>query len=116
MSRYNIKTLKEKQAIMDCLLKHGWKETLKKYDVPRATLVHWKERVQSGNKVDLALLQRKVKRRTIRPETAALVKKLHAENPSYSLDQIREKVLKTQKISRTKIWHILHDEKDVIFQ
>ena len=107
MATYNIKTLKEKIEIMKFLDHHTWKETMQKYDLPRATLVHWRKLMAAGGKNGKHPLERKDKRHTIREETVAVVKKIHKEHPTWSLSQIKKKASKTQSISRTTIWHIL---------
>ena len=108
MSKYSIYTVKEKEEIIKFYQANNWKETAKRWKFSRSTLVHWLKRIQVGKKVDMGKLVRKIKKRTIRPETVAFVKALHAKKPNLSLEQIRkETIAKKQKISKTTVWHIL---------
>lgn len=104
MAKYKIRTLQEKEAIMACYKQHGWKVTSKKYQLSRATLVHWQLRIKEAGNSDAHPLAR---RRHIRPETVAYVKQLHKQHPDFSIGQLREEACQKQKISRTTIWHII---------
>ena len=105
MSKYAIKTLSEKEAIMEYYNQNGWQATEKKYHVSRGTFAHWLARVKHAGKSESHPLAR---RYLIRPETVAFVKQLYKKNPGMSLAQIREETCsKRQKISRTTIWHII---------
>lgn len=104
---YIILTVKEKLAILAFQKKNGWKATDEKYGIPRGSIIHWRNQMKKGSVNGKHPLERKDKRHTIRQETEDLVKKIHKEKPHLSLAQIRELVLPTQKISRTKIWHVI---------
>ena len=107
MRKHNIRTLDQKEAIWAYYQKNGWKATAKKYKLSYQTLVHWRARVKAADPSVKHPLARKIKKRTIRKETAELVKKIHNSRPTLSISQIREMVLSKQNISRTTVWHIL---------
>ena len=104
---YIILTVKEKLDVLAFQKKHGWKATDEKYGIPRTSIIHWRNKLKKGSVNGKHPLERKDKRHTIRQETEDLVKKIHQKYPHLSLAQIRERVLPTQKISRTKIWHVI---------
>ncbi|MBR4355865.1 MAG: hypothetical protein IKP96_04800 [Elusimicrobiaceae bacterium] len=109
--KYKIRTLSEKEAICKYYEKNGWKATFEKYAISRQTLVHWRRRIKEAKPSVAHPLSRKIQTRSARPEIIALVKKLHKEDPSLSLEQIRLKVCKKQNISRTVVWHIVQGHK-----
>ena len=104
---YIILTVKQKLEVLAFQKKNGWKATDKKYGIPRTSIIHWRTKMKKGSVNGKHPLERKDKRHTIRQETEDLVKKIHKKYPHLSLAQIRERVLPTQKISRTKIWHVI---------
>ncbi len=105
MYKYKILTLSQKEELMKYYDKHGWKETFKKYQIPRASFAHWQARIREADPSDPHPLARRYK---IRPETIALVKEMHKKQPTLSLEQIRQEVTKKrQSISKTTIWHII---------
>ena len=104
MSKYHIRTLQEKEAIVSHYKQHGWQATAEKYHLSRATFSHWQARLKTAKASDLHPLAR---RRLIRPETVALVKQIYQKEPGLSLSQIQQKVSKKQSISKTTIWHII---------
>lgn len=106
MGKYNIRTIKEKKDIIECYQKHGWDITNQKYAVSRSSLSEWLRRSKKEASIEKALA-RKPKRHTVREETVALVKKLHAQDPTLSPSQLKKRVSHVQHISRTTIWHII---------
>ena len=103
--KYKILTLSEKEELMKYYEQHGYKETAKKYRIPRATIVYWQTRIKTAKTSDAHPLAR---RYLIRPETIALVKELHKKYPTRTLKQISEEVTKkSQHISITRTWHII---------
>lgn len=109
MAKYNIKTLKEKEAIWRCYEKHGWQAVAEKYGISRLTFLHWKQRIEEDGGKSAHPLARRPKTRTIRPETVAYVKELYEKHPTASITQLRNMACKKQSISRTTVWHILRD-------
>ena len=105
MSKYRILKLSEKEELLKYYKQYGYAETFKKYKVPLATIMYWKARIKSAKPSDPHPLAR---RYLIRPETIALVKKLHKKYPNRTLQQLREEVTKkSQSISITRLWHII---------
>ena len=104
MGKYNIKTVPEKKAILDCWMKHGWKATFEKYSISRGSAGHWKKRLQEDG-----TLERRPKTHIIRQDTVEYVKQLRKKYPDYTVDKLRDAACKKQKISRTTVWHIIHD-------
>ena len=103
--KYKILTLSEKEEVMKYYKQYGYKETAKKYQIPVATIIYWQERIKEAKASDAHPLAR---RYLIRPETIALVKKLHKKYPTRTLRQISEEVTKKcQHISITRTWHII---------
>ena len=103
--KYKILTLSEKEQLIEYYNKHGYKETYKKYQVPRATIAYWQERIKKAKASDKHPLAR---RYLIRPETIALVKELHKKYPNRTLRELKEEVTqKRQSISITRLWHII---------
>jgi len=107
MTKYTIRTLEQKEAIWKFYQKHGWKATAKKFKLSYQTFVHWRARVKTAAAAKRHPLDRKVKKRTIRRETADLVLKIHNTRPNLSTAEIREMVWPKQHISRTTVWHII---------
>lgn len=104
MAKYKIRTLEEKEAIWKYYQKHGFKKMHEKYGVSRSLITVWKERVENATAEDKRPLAR---RYMIGPEKIAYIKQLRKDNPTLSLDQLKEKALPKYKISKTSIWHIL---------
>lgn len=105
MAKYNIRTIKEKEAIWKYYQKHGWKALSAKYpSLSRSTLSNWKSRITSAKPSDVHPLAR---RYHIGPEIRALLKQLYKENPGISLQQLQEKAAHKQLVSKTAIWHIV---------
>ena len=103
--KYNILTLSQKEEVMEFFKQHGYKETMKKYQIPLATIVYWQSRIKEAKASDPHPLAR---RYLIRPETIALVKEIHKKYPTRTLKQISEEVTKKcQHISITRAWHII---------
>ena len=107
MAKYKIRTVQEKEEIFKYYQAHSWKETAKKYRLSYATFVVWKRLVRNSKEPLSVALARKPKRHTVRESTVALVKKLHQQDPTLSLEQIRKLASRKQKISRTTVWHIV---------
>ncbi len=104
MTKYNIRTLEEKEAIWKYYQKHGWKKMNEKYGVSRSLMAVWKSRVVNATSSDKHPLARHY---LVGPDKIAYVKQMHKENPTLSLEQLRQKILPKFKISKTSIWHIL---------
>ena len=108
MHKYKILTLSEKEKLIEFYKQHGYEETFKKYQVPRATIAYWRARIKAAKPSEPHPLAR---RYLIRPETIALVKELHKKYPSYTLEQLKKEVTKKrQSISVTRIWHIIKNK------
>ena len=106
MGTYNIRTVKEKKAIVEYCQKHGKKATFQKFDVPYVTLSKWLSLAEKGGAPLEELLARKPKRHTVKEEAVILVKKLYAKDPTLSLAELKRRVSHIQNISRTTIWHV----------
>jgi len=104
MAKYNIRTVKEKEAIWKYYQKHGWKKMHEKYGVSRSLMYVWKDRIENAKSTDKHPLAR---RYLVGPDKVAYVKQMSKENPTLSLEQLRQKILPKFKISKTSIWHIL---------
>ncbi|MBR3632317.1 MAG: hypothetical protein IKN49_04605 [Elusimicrobiaceae bacterium] len=104
MAKYNIRTLKEKEAIWKFYQKHGWKSLCEKYSISRSTLSNWKLRITSAKPSDEHPLAR---RYHVGPEIRALFKQLYKDNPGISLQELQEKAAHKQLVSKTAIWHIV---------
>ena len=104
MAKYNIRTVKEKEAIWKYYQKHGYKKTHEKYNISRSLLTVWRERIESASPSDKSPLARHY---LVGPDKIAYVKQMSKENPTISLEQLRQKILPKFKISKTSIWHIL---------
>lgn len=107
MGTYNIKTIKEKKRIIEYCQKHGKRAAAQKFDVAYVSLLRWLSRVKKGGAPLEELLARKPKRHTVKEEAVALVRKLHAQDPSLSLAELKRRVSHIQDISRTTIWHAI---------
>ncbi len=104
MAKYNIRTLEEKEAIWAFYQKHGFKKMYEKYGVSRSLMSVWRERIETADASNKHPLAR---RYLVGPSKIAYVKQMRKENPSLSLEQLRQKILPKFKISKTSIWHIL---------
>lgn len=104
MSKYNIRTTKEKEAVWEYFQKHGWKKANEKYGVSRSLMSVWGLRIKNADPSDPHPLAR---RYLVGPDKVAYIKQLRQEYPTLSLEKLREKALSKYKISKTSIWHIL---------
>lgn len=107
MGNYHIRTIKEKKAIVEYSKTHSKKDTCRKFKVSYICLLRWRKRAQKGGAPLEELLARKPKRHTVKEEAIALVKKLHEQDPSLRLVDLKEKVKHIQDISVTTIWHAI---------
>ncbi len=103
MAKYNIRTIAEKEAIWKYYQKHGWKKMNEKYGVSRSLIAVWKGRIETAVPGQNPLARRYL----VGPDKIAYVKQMRKENPTLSLEQLRQKILPKFKISKTSIWHIL---------
>lgn len=109
MAKYSIRTVKEKEAIVKHYQQHGWLKTMKKFRVPRATLVHWVGRVKNASPDEKNPLGR---RYMIRKDTVNFIHQLLKKQPDLSIAETREICCeKQQQISRTTVWHIMQRDK-----
>lgn len=107
MGTYNIKTVKEKKAIVEYCQKHSKKEASRKFGVAYVSISRWVSLGEKGGAPLEQLLARKPKRHTVKEEAVVLVKKLHAKDPTLSLSELKKRVSHIQNISRSTIWHAI---------
>ena len=107
MAKYHIRTIKEKKAMIEYSKNHSKKDTCRKFKVSYISLLRWIKSPKRGGAPIEELLARKPKRHTVKEEAIVLVKKLHAQDPSLRLVDLKEKVKHIQDISMTTIWHAI---------
>lgn len=107
MGTYHIKTIKEKKAIVEYSKTHSKKDTCRKFKVSYISLLRWLKCVKKGGAPVEQLLARKPKRHTVKEEAIVFVKKLHKQDPTLRLSDLKERVKHIQDISMTTIWHAI---------